>query len=134
MSVKLLTLDEAQSMMPLLKSITRDIMETWSEIVKLRQSVEKQKDLPADTKHDLNRLIDRINRYIKEVEALGVFVQEFKRGILTIPTLYHGRRVFLSVMPMQEDTIQYFHELDETPADRQPIGTHRQHFLNRREA
>ena len=116
MKSKLVSIEEANRMLPLLRSIVDDIRYCWEQIIAKRtrlETLEKgQEGAEADAgdtsggedevaqeitdvKSDLNRLIERINNYIREVEDLGCFVEEFKRGIINFPSLYHGRKVFL---------------------------------------
>ncbi|HNR99807.1 MAG TPA: DUF2203 family protein, partial [Planctomycetota bacterium] len=91
MEARLLSLDETNRMLPLLRHIVRDIMEHWNLIIGKRAELEALEKAPRsaavdepkaqEVKQDLNLLIDKINHYIKEVESLGCFVEEFKRGI-----------------------------------------------------
>lgn len=130
MEARLLSLEETNRMLPLLRHIVRDIMEHWNLIIgkraelealeKMARSVVADETKAQDVKHDLNHLIDKINHYIKEVESLGCFVEEFKRGIINFPSLYHGRKVFLCWRP-DEDLVCHWHELDETFSDRVKI-------------
>ncbi len=130
MEARLLSLEETNRMLPLLRHIVRDIMEHWNLIIGKRSELEAIEKAPLpvvidetrtqEVKHDLNHLIDKINHYIKEVEGLGCFVEEFKRGIINFPSLYHGRKVFLCWHP-DEDAVSHWHELDETFADRVKI-------------
>ena len=128
MRSRILSLEEANKMLPLLEKIVRDIMKTWEEIIHKRtelECLEKNPDQNAqdvqeeaqELKSDLNRLIDRINSYIREVEQLGCFVEEFKRGIINFPSLYHGRKVFLC-WGLEDENVGYWHELDESYNDR----------------
>jgi len=129
---KIHTLPEAEKMMPYLKVLTGLIQDTWTSIVELRSQLDKfegDKEIAEEIRADLNELISRVNGYIKEIEDLGVYVQEFKRGVLSIPTLFHGRKVFLCPTPTENPNVDYFHELDETYQDRQLIGANRKHFL-----
>lgn len=137
MESRLISIDEANRMLPLLRTIVRDIMSSWEEIIYKRTELECIEKGPADAgvptvsaenreatvqnlKHELNYLIDRINNYIREVEELGCFVEEFKRGILNFPSLYCGRKVFLCWKP-DEDEVRFWHELDESFNDRVQI-------------
>jgi hypothetical protein len=107
-------------------------MQHWTLIINKRaelEALEKTTDKGENDKHsnavhevkqELNGMIDKINQYIKEVESLGCFVEEFKRGIINFPTLYHGRKVFLCWHP-GEDRVCHWHELDETFSDRAKI-------------
>ena len=147
MESKIIGIDEANRMLPLLRQIVGDIMNHWEKIIDKRTRLEQlekgaQPSLPdlgvrlgsddddsdagRDTdglqnlKFELNYLIDKINHYIREVEELGCFVEEFKRGIVNFPSLYNGRKVFLCWSP-QEPDVQFWHELDETFNDRVEI-------------
>ena len=77
---KILSLEEANRMLPLLDKIAQDIMGTWDEIIRKRTELECLEKNPnpspdeddiQERKNELNRLIDRINGYIREVEELG---------------------------------------------------------------
>lgn len=134
MESKIISIQDANRMLPLLRQIVVDIMTNWEQIIRKRTELEcLEKDLhsvpPAargkgsnavrmgDLKAELNYLIDKINNYIREVEELGCFVEEFRRGIINFPSLFHGRKVFLCWKPDESD-VSYWHELDETFKDR----------------
>ena len=135
-------------MLPLLRHIVGDIMSHWERIIQKRTQLEcMEKGLdpsgngPAPADHDariqnlkfeLNHLIDNINNYIREVEELGCFVEEFKRGIVNFPSLYNGRKVFLCWRP-GETTVSHWHELDETFNDRVPIRDVREFLVQKPE-
>lgn len=134
MESRVISIDEANRMLPLLRQIIRDVMSHWERIINRRTQLEcLEKDCSEsklsregrdvrlhNLKFELNYLIDKINNYIREVEELGCFVEEFKRGIVNFPSLYNGRKVFLCWKP-DEDFVTHWHELDETFNDRVPI-------------
>ena len=133
MESKLISIEEANRMLPLLRQIVKDITTNLELIIYKRtelECLEKGVDAPVSgppgedrettlqtLKQDLNGLIDRINNYIREVEDLGCFVEEFKRGIINFPSLYNGRKVFLCWKP-DEENVTHWHELDESFNDR----------------
>lgn len=132
MESKIISVDEANRMLPLLRQIVGDIMGSWERIIEKRTELEcAEKGIRPDghaahahdplasqqLKFELNYLIDKINHYIREVEELGCFVEEFKRGIVNFPSVYNGRKVFLCWGP-EEAAVRYWHELDETYSDR----------------
>jgi hypothetical protein len=134
MESKVISIQEANRMLPLLRQIVQDIINHWEQIISKRTELEcLEKELrppappreprprapqaAAELKTDLNYLIDKINQYIREVEELGCFVEEFKRGIINFPSLFHGRKVFLCWKP-DENEVGHWHELDETFKDR----------------
>ena len=136
MQSKLISIEEANRMLPLLRRIVGDITRNWEQIIYKRTELEclekgvdsgggslgpKERDGSLQgLKQELNCLIDRINNYIREVEDLGCFVEEFKRGIINFPSLYNGRKVFLCWKP-DEDSVSHWHELDESFNDRMKI-------------
>jgi hypothetical protein len=131
MESKLISIQEANRMLPLLRQIVKDITTNWELIIYKRTELEclekgvdavsvPQEEREAtlqSLKQELNHLIDRINNYIREVEDLGCFVEEFKRGIINFPSLYNGRKVFLCWKP-DEESVAHWHELDESFNDR----------------
>lgn len=121
--------EDINAMLPLVKSITHDIMELWKVLMTKREGLtmaEKRENPNQDEineiKQDINVDIERINGYIKEIEKLGGFVEEFKRGIINFPAIYNGRQAFLCVRPTEDEEVLYFHELDETYEDKAPIN------------
>lgn len=136
MESRLVSIEEANRMLPLLRQIVRDITTNWELIIYKRTELEclekgvdssgpvltpQQKEANLlNLKQELNTLIDRINNYIREVEELGCFVEEFKRGIINFPSLHNGRKVFLCWKPDEVGVI-HWHELDESFNDRERI-------------
>lgn len=139
---RLVTVDDANKMLPLLERVVSDIVDVWDGIIQKRTELECLEKNPIrvdeasvavdaqDLKLELNLLIDRINGYIREIEDLGCFVQEFKRGVINFPTLYVGRKVFLCWRPGDEE-VRYWHELDESFTERTPIRDFRDFFFQR---
>ena len=123
------TLQHANKMLPLVKSIIGDIKATWDKISNIRNRLfELENDTsgrstPADrqaVKDELNGLIEVINKYIGEIENLGCFVEEFKRGIVNFPSMFRGRKVFLCWQD-GDKAIDHWHEIDEAINERRPV-------------
>lgn len=119
------SIEQANKILPLIKSITVDIVSLWEQISKARIEMEtnftaKNKEIPSSYKEDVHYFIDKISYCIKEVEALGCFVDEFKRGIINFPSLYHGRKVFLC-WQLGEVKVENWHEIDESFDDKQSV-------------
>ena len=86
MESRIISIEEANRMLPLLERIVRDIMKQWERIIYKRTELECLEKDPGEreknekaiqgVKRELNYLIDKINTYIKEVEDLGCFVEE----------------------------------------------------------
>lgn len=132
MRSKLISIEKANKMLPLVSRIATDISEQWSTIVQKRTFLEQveREELPVESKgkmvqelkDELNNLIDKINRHIKEIEQLGCYVEEFRQGVINFPSLYDGRKIFLCWAPTSgQEEITYWHEIDEAWNHRKPI-------------
>jgi len=128
-------------MWPLLRSIATSIVKSWQEIVELKitLTIEEAKSEAnrgndwgnkiSGIQAEINIAIDKLNGYIQEVEALGGYIEEFKRGIMNFPApsseIFHNiiapRRIMLCIQPIIEDQVMYFHEIDEFFNDRLKI-------------
>ncbi len=142
---RIVSIEEANRMLPLLARVVGDIVRVWDQIILKRTELEcieknsdrtesaNRQDEVQEFKNELNRLIDRINGYIREIEDLGCFVQEFKRGVINFPSLYVGRKVFLCWKP-GDGEVRHWHELDESYNERTPIRDYRDFFVNRKDS
>ena len=146
MESRLVSIEEGNRMLPLLRRIVKDITKKWELIIYKRTELEclekgfdsthgdlseaEREAKIEGLKQDLNYLIDKINSYIREVEDLGCFVEEFKRGIINFPSLYNGRKVFLCWKPGDEQ-VKYWHELDESYNERSSIRNPKDFLVTR---
>lgn len=143
---RILSLNEANKMLPLVKRITADIRIVWMDILTKRDQLQqieehltrcsedmlaKLRERSEEIKMDLDSLITRINGYIYEIEELGCIAEEFRRGVINFPSLYLGRKILLCWTPADGDKIIYWHELDESYNERNVIRDKRD-FLVRR--
>lgn len=121
MTQLIIPLEKASKMVPLLRKISIDIKDTWTKIkierLNLQNLSDKNTKNPSIRKkmkksHEkINHLIANINEYIDEIENLGCFVEEFTRGVINIPSIYNGRKVFLTWCP-DDNKICRWMELD----------------------
>lgn len=129
---KLFTIDEANAMLPLVRAITRDLVQLAREVVERQQRVEHLKagrdlDRPdpyaeelaqgmADLEHDKERLRD----YVLELRQLGVEPKSATDGLIDFPAIIDGQLVFLC-WRIDEPEVLHWHTLDGGFAGRQPL-------------
>jgi len=137
------SVEDANRMLPLVRQIMGNIICIWEKILKLRDKLteatekvsqikicrkegvteDKLKDAQKEeerAKDELNDSIDTINRYIKEIESLGLLVAEFKNGVVHFPTIRADRAQFLCYAH-NEDEVCHWHEYDEACVNKEPI-------------
>lgn len=129
------SLEQARSMLPLLRLIVADISLSHRELTDRKshlrrmlrshqgkarfqvydqEIVEMQKELNAQAGH--------LDEYISELERLGVILRSAHEGIVDFPTMIDERRAFYTWQMGQED-INDFHWHDESTADRRRLAS-----------
>jgi len=130
---KTFTLQQAQTLLPILKSLLRKAMEGKQLI----EQVEKEfKDLShriilsggllvdvpgmARRRAERDKALQEVKDAIAEINAIGVQVKDLDIGLLDFPCIVEDEIVLLC-WRVGEDSIQYWHGLEEGFAGRKPI-------------
>jgi hypothetical protein len=128
---KYYTLKEASAMLPLLRSILRDITSLANE---LRDRCERlarlQKAEGLDRAHEeevqqlaaeFERGQRKMHEYEQELVKLGVELKDYYTGLIDFRHLKDGREVYLC-WRLGEPEIAHWHELDAGVAGRQQLA------------
>jgi hypothetical protein len=125
--MKLFTLSEANAMLPTVRRIAAAISRAHREIVSLQEAARAAAENAAlgggfmveGTRYvkDLMSLAEHTG----ELEALGVQLKDYERGLLDFPSLREGRVVLLCWQLGEGDRIEWWHDLETGFAGRQPI-------------
>lgn len=104
---KYFTVDEANAMLPLIRSIVTDICSIFKQVTGRRSDLHRllrkgkrsagtqYEDEMAESRADLQEEYERIWRYRAELEALGVLLRQPEEGLIEFPTLIGGREAYL---------------------------------------
>jgi len=111
---------ELSKMLPLIKAIQKDLHTTWKTILQLREKYRAGDEKSQELVEESNYYIDQLNRYIKEIEDLGGYVEQLMNAVVVFPTLVHGRKAFF-VIDINDKEITYWHEWDEAYSDKQSL-------------
>ena len=128
--IKIFTLDEAERALPLVRRILADLKSeygNWRDAVasyellsgSARMGETESSELEA-ARERVATAAERINGYLKEVEAIGCLFKGFEEGLVDFYALKEDRVVFLC-WRMGEERITHWHEVDGGFAGRQPI-------------
>ena len=132
--IRVFTVAQANAMLPLIRAITRDLVELSREVVERHERVEHLKAgreiLPGDPYHDeLAQIEDelakdrrRLNRVCGRAAAIGRGSQERVEGIVDFPSTLDGELVYLC-WKLGEEEVLYWHPMDAGYAGRQPLAT-----------
>lgn len=134
-STRLVTLLDANRMLPLVRRIVEDIVAVHQSMTereaRLRRCTSRGAGLsPGVTpmhREELEAFEETIDEqrgilahYINELTDLGVLLKAIDVGGVSFPAVYRGRLVFLS-WKLGEESIGHWHELDAGFIGRQPI-------------
>ncbi len=120
-TIKRFTLDEANAMLPLVRSIVSDIREVFRTVIGRRTDLHRllrkgartagqlYDDEVAESRADLQEEYDQIWRFREELESLGVFLRQPEDGWIEFPASIVGREGFFS-WRLGEVNIEFWRE------------------------
>ena len=135
MKGKIFTPDEANRMLPLVGRIADDIVSTYADVnqalqafqaEETRAKAEPEREGPlAERNADVSRALDRFQRLIEEVEALGGTLRDYERGSIDFYGELDGEIVYLC-WQRGESHVAHWHALDEGFSKRRrlPVAAH----------
>jgi len=136
MDHKLFTVNEANTLLPVLESLLKRAMEgkqTMEKIDKEMQDLQHKIFLAGGTlvnivavarrKDDREKAIQRIKDAVAEIHATGVQVKDLALGLLDFPHNVNGETVLLCWKLGEELRVQHWHGMEEGFAGRKPIET-----------
>ncbi|MGH7662765.1 MAG: DUF2203 domain-containing protein [Gemmatimonadaceae bacterium] len=124
------TVDEANSMLPLVRRIVDDIVRThakWEEAVREFEVVgaNRRAGEPDDRADELERQIQRLAKDIRgfatELDELGVQCKGYELGLVDFPGEIDGEPAFLC-WRLGEPAVSFWHPRDAGFAGRQPLA------------
>ncbi|MBI5368004.1 MAG: DUF2203 domain-containing protein [Planctomycetes bacterium] len=130
---KLFTLHEARKMLPLVRSIVRDVLENyaaWFERQQAYLQLKGHKDRPTPEELARGRALDaemseikhRLDSAATELASLGVELKDFETGLVDFRSLREGEEVYLC-WKYGEDSLSFWHPLDSGFKGRRPLGS-----------
>jgi hypothetical protein len=118
------TLEQANRSLPYVSRIIEDIRSAYQQAMTLQQRMDRP--MPDDTlqslQQDYQQSIDRLNRFVEELSAVGVELKDYDMGLVDFPARHEGREVCLC-WRRGEAKIEAWHEVDSGFAGRQEIGS-----------
>lgn len=133
MAEKTFTLDEAQSLLPVLESLLKSAIEGK----KLAEAIDAEfqeiahhvflnggtflKIVPlAKRRAERDKAVQTVKDAITEIASIGVQVKDLDMGLLDFPCVVQGEMILLC-WKLGEKAITYWHGLEEGYAGRKPI-------------
>lgn len=121
--IRLFELEEAERMLPLVRSIVKGMMDDHEERQALLLRID---DLPRDARetralrHEVETLTEKLVEAAEELADLGLEFKGVELGLVDFPALKDGEIVYLC-WQYGEEEIRFWHPLETGYAGRQPI-------------
>lgn len=133
MPEKTFTLEEAQSLLPVLESLLRSAIEGKKQAEAIDAEFQEVahrvflnggtflKIVPlAKRRADRDKAVQTVKDAITEITSIGVQVKDLDMGLLDFPCVVDGQ-VILLCWKLGEKAIEFWHGLEEGYAGRKPI-------------
>lgn len=129
---RLFTVEEANSMMPLVRAIVTDLSRLSHDVVERRERVallragrdpgnkDPYSEELAQIEDELEKQTRELQSYVEELRALGIEPKDGLNGIIDFPAMLDGRRVYLC-WRLGEPEVLFWHEIDGGFSGRQPL-------------
>lgn len=128
---KLFTVEQANAALPLVRSITADLVRLSRDVIDRRERLalllagrtSTAKDLYSEELVQIEEELEddaQLQEYVEELRALGVEPKSGPEGLVDFPSLMDDRIVFLC-WKLGESEVTYWHELDAGFRGRQSL-------------
>jgi hypothetical protein len=131
--MKTFTLEEAQSLLPVLESLLKRAIEgkqmaqqaeaglaELARRIYLSGGMRVDSEKVAKLRAELEAQVQRVRESIAEIDAIGVQVKDIDAGLLDFPCRLDDQVVLLC-WRMGEPAIEHWHPMDTGFKDRQPV-------------
>jgi len=123
---RVFSLPEANRALVLVRRIVTDVIFEYSRMIDLQEQLEAAEEAEAveqsdKTRMDLIRSAGRLRTCLDELDDVGVELKDWALGVVDFPSLAAGREICLC-WQYGQDGIEYWHEVESTFADRQPVA------------
>jgi hypothetical protein len=129
---KLFSVEQANSVLPLVRSITSDLVRLSREVMERRErlallsagrsgsATDPYSEELAQIEEELEKDSAQLQEYVEELRALGVEPKSGPEGLIDFPSMMDDRLVFLC-WKLGENEVTFWHELDAGFRGRQSL-------------
>ena len=125
--MKIFTVQEANALLPNVRTIAGKIQRAHRQLSKYRDDAKKASEaaerggggFPGGIAYAA--VLTQLTRQLTELEALGVQLKDFERGLVDFPSLREGRVVLLCWQLGEGDELEWWHDVDAGFAGRTPL-------------
>ena len=125
--MKLFSIEEANALLPTVRHILVSVQRAHSRLLSFHTAAQHAAEgaenggggMPGGSRY-VSLLIE-LATLTGELEALGVQLKDYARGLIDFPSLRDGRVVLLCWQLGEGDQVEWWHEVEAGFAGRQPL-------------
>ncbi|HEX5708875.1 MAG TPA: DUF2203 domain-containing protein [Pyrinomonadaceae bacterium] len=125
--MKLFSVEEANALLPTARRILREMRRSYASVASMRGEAERAAEgskaggggMAGGSVYvaALARLAERAG----ELDALGIQLKDYERGLIDFPSMREGRVVLLCWQLGEGDHIEWWHDMESGFSGRQPL-------------
>ena len=125
--MKLFTVEEANALLPSVRQLLRKLQRSRRRLSAYREDAKQAAEQAEQGGGGIAggllyaRLLTNFAAEMGELEAIGVQLKDFDRGLVDFPSLRDGRVVLLCWQLDEGDELEWWHDLDTGFAGRTPL-------------
>ena len=126
--MKLFTLQEANDLLPIIRPKLLEIKAQYSKTNALRDSVKLAAAAGSEfggggleSGTNYVKSLYKIGKLTTELNALGIQLKDYSRGLIDFPSMRDGEIVLLCWQLGENERIEWWHEIEAGFAGRKPI-------------
>ncbi|HEX6717255.1 MAG TPA: DUF2203 domain-containing protein [Pyrinomonadaceae bacterium] len=125
--MKVFTVQEANALLPNVRIIVGKIQRAHRQLSTYREEAKKAAEAAEQGGGGLTdgvayaAALTKLTIQLGELEALGVQLKDFERGLVDFPSLRDGRVVLLCWQLGEGDELEWWHDVDAGFAGRTPL-------------
>jgi len=125
--MKIFTVQEANALLPDVRTIVGKIQRSHRQISRYREDAKKAAEAAEQGGGGFAdgvayaAVLTELTTHLAELEALGVQLKDFERGLVDFPSLRDGRVVLLCWQLGEGDELEWWHDVDAGFAGRTPL-------------
>ena len=125
--MKLFTVPEANALLPNVRIIVGKIQRAYQKLSQFREEAKKAAEAAEQGGGGMESgvayaaVLTELTTQVTELEALGVQLKDFERGLVDFPSLRDGRVVLLCWQLGEGDELEWWHDIDAGFAGRTPL-------------
>jgi hypothetical protein len=125
--MKIFTIQEANSLLPSVRDIVANIQRAHKDFSPYQEQARKAAQAAEQGGGGLRdgvryaNLLTRLTTLTSDLEALGVQLKDYERGLVDFPSLREGRVVLLCWQLGEGDQLEWWHDVDAGFSGREPL-------------